>query len=79
MVESRDLIDSAERIMNGLEKVTKKDRMAFGTWVTISGVGVEDERRRARSKNSQDLFTNTKPKQKANGNPPKDETDSDRG
>ena len=79
LVESRDLIDSAERIMNGLEKVTKKDRMAFGTWVTISGVGVEDERRRARSKNSQDLFTNTKPKQKANGNPPKDETDSDRG
>ena len=78
LVESRELIESAERIMNGLEKVAKKDRMAFGTWVTISGIGVEEERKLARAKNSESLFTNAKPRQKANGNPPKAESDSDR-
>ena len=79
VVESRDRIDLAERIMNGLEKVEKRHRMAFGTWVTISGIGVEEERKRAKAKSSESLFTNAKPRQKANGNPQKDETDSDRG
>ena len=79
VVESRDLIDLAERIMNGLDNVKKRDRMAFGTWVTISGVGVEEERKRARAKNSESLFANTKPRQKANPNPRKVETDPDKG
>lgn len=79
LVESLRIIDSAERIMNGLEKARKRDRMAFGTWVTISGVGVEDERKRAKAKNSQNLFTDTKPRQEANGNPEKPKTHSDEG
>ena len=78
LVESHGLIASAERIMNGLGNVEKKHRMAFGTWVTVSGVGVEDERKRAKAKNSQNLFTDTKPRQGAKGNSKKAESDPDR-